>query len=164
MLRWRDLLAWIESSALGHAIRESGVWTYGVINLLHILGIATLFGALLILDLRLLGWRRSVPLSNIVVTTVPLAVVGFCLAIASGICMLATNGTEYIGNPFLPIKFAAIALALVNALVTSRLAAWRQRDVGDARGGEQRLLQLCGGLSLLCWTVALGSGRMIGYW
>ena len=38
-------LAWLESSMLGHAMRNSGVWTYGVVNLGHILGVATLFGA-----------------------------------------------------------------------------------------------------------------------
>ena len=50
-----DLLSWAEASALGHLMRESGAWTYAVVNLAHILGIATLFGSVLVLDLRLLG-------------------------------------------------------------------------------------------------------------
>jgi leader peptidase (prepilin peptidase)/N-methyltransferase len=40
-----DLLAWLESSMLGHAMRNSGVWSYGVVNLAHILGVSALFGA-----------------------------------------------------------------------------------------------------------------------
>jgi len=48
------------ASALGHFMRESGPWTYAIVNLAHILGIAALFGAVLIIDLRLLGvWRRT---------------------------------------------------------------------------------------------------------
>jgi hypothetical protein len=66
-------LAWLETSMLGHAMRNSGVWTYGVVNLFHILGVATLFGAVLVLDLRLLGLWRTVPIPSIAGPTVPVA-------------------------------------------------------------------------------------------
>jgi hypothetical protein len=56
-----DLLASIEASPLGRMMRESGPWTYAVVNLAHILGIASLFGAILVLDLRLLGVGRNRP-------------------------------------------------------------------------------------------------------
>ena len=66
-----DVLAWLESSALGMFMRGSGPWTYPVVNLIHILGVATLFGAVLILDLRLLGvWRRA-PLPPITTAAAP---------------------------------------------------------------------------------------------
>ena len=42
-------MAWLEGSALGHVMRDSGVWFYGIINLTHILGVATLFGSVVIL-------------------------------------------------------------------------------------------------------------------
>ena len=43
---------------LGQFTRSLGVWSYGIINLIHILGIVMLFGSILLLDLRLLGaWR-----------------------------------------------------------------------------------------------------------
>ncbi len=164
MLDWPSWLAWIESSALGNAIRHSGVWTYGVINLIHILGIATLFGAILVLDLRLLGWRRNVSLSAIASVSVPIATAGFCLAAISGMCLLATNATEYIGNPFLLIKFAAIALALINVIVLSRLPAWKMRSARELDQRERSQLAMIGGMSLLCWLTAIGAGRMIGYW
>ena len=55
----RQLLIWIEGTGLGHFMRESGPWTYAVVNTAHILGVSSLFGSLLVLDLRLLGvWRR----------------------------------------------------------------------------------------------------------
>ena len=69
-----DLLAWLESSMLGHAMRNSGVWTYGVVNLGHILGVSTLFGAVLVLDLRMLGLWRTVPLPSIAGPTVPVVI------------------------------------------------------------------------------------------
>ena len=57
------LLVWLEGSPLGELMRSSGVWTYGVLNLVHILSVATLFGSVLVLDLRLLGAWRQVPLA-----------------------------------------------------------------------------------------------------
>ena len=160
---WHSFLAWIQESALGYALRDMGVWTYGLINLAHIVGVATLFGSILALDLRLLGWRPHVPLTLVTAITTPLAVVGFGLAVLSGICMLSFNATEYADNPFLPIKFIAIALGLVNALVLSRLSAWRvHRDVTNPSRRMQ--FAIFGGISLICWLAAVSAGRMIGYW
>ena len=59
----RDLLVWIEGTGLGHAMRESGPWTYAIVNTSHILAVAALFGSILVLDLRLLGLWRRVPLA-----------------------------------------------------------------------------------------------------
>src|SRR4029077_17506794 len=109
-------MAWLQGSALGHAMRESGVWTYGVVNLVHILGVASLFGAVLVLDLRLLGVWRDVALPAISKPTVPIAATGFVVAALSGVCLLCTKATEYVGNPFLYIKFPAISLGIVNVL------------------------------------------------
>ena len=159
-----ELLAWLESSLLGHAMRESGVWTYGIVNLTHILGVSSLFGSVLVLDLRLLGAWRSVPLAQIARPTVPVAFTGFVVAITSGACMIATNATEYVGNPFLYIKFPAIGLGILNVAALNFLPAWKARKTRDLSSNEQLQLAVTGGVSLLCWLTAVSAGRMIGYW
>ena len=164
MAGWSGLLAWLEGSVLGIAVRDAGVWSYAVVNLVHILGIATLFGSILVMDLRLLGWRRELPLAGTAAVTVPLAAAGFAVAVLSGVCLLATNATEYADNPFLLIKFAAIALGLLNVLVLSRLPAWRSRRTREPGARERAQLAVIGGLSLASWLTAIGAGRMIGYW
>ena len=164
MSAWTAGLAWIEASPLGEALRSYGVWTYGVTNLVHIIGIATLFGSILILDLRLLGVRSSTPIPIVASLTAPLAVAGFCLAVLSGICLLAVNGSEYATNPFLPIKFSAIALGLINAFVLHRTKAWRAIRAGNDGVPKSLQLRAMGGVSLACWLTAIGAGRMIGYW
>ncbi len=157
-------MAWLEGSALGHAMRESGVWTYAVVNLVHILGVASLFGALLVLDLRLLGLWRRVPLSEIARPTVPVTTVGFLVAATSGICLITTNATDYVGNPFLFIKFPAIVLGLVNVAVLNLLPAWKERNLRELSSGDQLRLTTVGGISLACWLTALAAGRLIAYW
>jgi hypothetical protein len=160
----QGFLAALEGSAFGEWLRSSGVWTYGLINLGHIAGISTLFGSVLILDLKLLGLWRDLRLADIARLTVPLGVAGFVVAALCGISMLSFNATEYAGNPFLLLKFPAIALALVNALWVSRMAAWRQKASREADAAERRLLALAGSVSLAAWITALAAGRMIGYW
>src|SRR5688572_3738046 len=120
-------MAWLQGSALGHAMREPGVWTYGVVNLVHILGLSSLFGSIVVLDLRLLGFWRGVSLAAITRPILPVAASGFAVAVTSGICMLATNATEYIGNPFLLIKFPAIGLGTLNVVILNFLPGWKAR-------------------------------------
>ena len=79
-------------------MRNMGVWGYGVFNLAHILGISTLFGSILVLDLRLLGLWRRVGLRGIATPVVQLAFTGFSVAALSGICMLSVNALDYLDN------------------------------------------------------------------
>ena len=145
-------------------MRENGVWTYGLVNLAHILGIATLFGAILVLDLRLLGLWRSVPLAVLSRPTVTLAACGFLLAAATGIPMFATKAVDYVGNPFLFLKMPLIALALLNVLLLHRSPAWRAHRSRELTLAEQRRLKTGAGFSLLFWLSAITAGRMIAYW
>ncbi len=145
-------------------MRNAGVWAYGIVNLTHILGVSSLFGAVLLLDLRLLGLWPSVPLASIARPTVPIAMIGFLVAATSGLCLISTNGSEYVGNPFLLIKFPAIFVGLLNVAALSRLPAWRARDVRALTAMEQRQLSVFGAISLLSWLTAIGAGRLIGYW
>ena len=157
-------MAWLQGSALGHAMRESGVWAYGIVNLVHILGVASLFGAVLVLDLRLLGFWRGVALRAISGPTVPVAAAGFALAVTSGVCLLATNATEYVGNPFLYIKFPAIGMGILNVVALHCLSAWKEHRMRELSSREQLKLAVMGGISLLSWLTAISAGRLIGYW
>ena len=149
---------------LGVLVRDSGVWTYAILNLGHILGISTLFGSILILDLHLLGFGPRASMAAVSRLAIPLAKAGFALAAVSGTAMLATNATEYVDNPFLLIKFPAIAVGLVNVAVISRLPEWRARAERELTARERRRLSVLGGLSLASWLTAVVAGRMIGYW
>lgn len=159
-----QILAWLEGSALGHAMRDHGVWTYGLVNLAHILGVASLFGSVLVLDLRLLGLWRTVPLVSIAGPTVPVATTGFIVAFLTGLGLLATKATEYEGNPFLLIKLPAIVVGIVNVGVVTSRSAWKTMGLREPTPAERRTLAICGGVSLAAWLTAVGAGRMIGYW
>lgn len=160
---------WIESSALGHFMRESGPWTYAVMNLAHLFGISTLFGSILLLDFALMraAWARQrwpASLAPLARAAAPFAAAGFVLAAATGVGLLSSNATEYRGNPFFTIKFPAIALGVVNAVGIRRSGAWRAIGTRDLTPIETRRLGWMGAASLTCWIAAITAGRLIGYW
>lgn len=159
-----QFLTWLEASPLGALTRSLGVWSYGIINLVHILGIILLFGSILILDLRLLGAWRRIPLATLSGPTTMLARIGFLIAVCSGLPMLSVEATDYLGNPFLLIKFPAIGLALINVWLVHRSEAWRAHDVRALMPSEERRLKVGAVLSLGFWLTAITAGRMIGYW
>jgi hypothetical protein len=159
-----EFMAWLEGSVVGHAMRESGVWAYGIVNLAHILGVSSLFGAVLVLDLRLMGLWRKIALPAISEPTVRVAAMGFVISVISGICLLATKATEYVGNPFLYIKFPAIGVGLLNVVALRSFSAWKQHKMRELTLREQSKLAVFGGISLFSWLTAIAAGRMIGYW
>ena len=134
-----------------------------MVNVIHVLGVATLFGAVLILDLRLLGvWGRA-PLAAITTVVAPLAIAGFALAAASGVCLLAANALECEDNPVLLVKFSAIGLGLVNAIVLRCTVAWQANTTRELSHSEALRLGLMGGVSMVSWLTAVGAGRITGY-
>jgi hypothetical protein len=159
-----EFLAWLEASAWGEAMRTSGVWTYAVVNLTHILGVSSLFGAMLLLDLRLVGLWRSIPLEALERPVVPVAAAGFIVAAVSGFFMISTNATDYYDNPFIFIKFSAIALAILNVAALNVLPAWKARRRRALAPHEHRQLAAAGAVSLAAWLTAIGAARLIGYW
>jgi hypothetical protein len=159
-----EFLAWLEASPLGEFMRESGRWTYGITNLLHVFGIALLFGAIAVMDLRLLGAWRRIPIASLRTPLIPVAATGLIVAFVSGVGLLATQATEYIGNPFLLIKFGALALGLLNIAGLRAAGFWTHAQEAETTPAGRMRLTAAGAVSLACWITVVSAGRMIGYW
>jgi hypothetical protein len=160
-----EVAVWLEASLVARVLR-SGPWLYPLVNLAHLLGIALLVGAIAALDLRLLGLWPEVPTAALARATVPVAGAGLALALLTGPALLAVRATEYVENPFLWAKFAAVAVGLANLGALHASAAWRSGDEADearADGGRRRFA-LAGAVSLAAWVAAVSAGRMIAYW
>jgi hypothetical protein len=160
----QDFMAWLEMSALGVAMRETGVWTYALVNLAHIFGISLLFGAIVVLDLRLLGVWSKIPLDLMARPTTLVAGTGFVVAMISGPALLATKATEYVGNPFLPIKLVAIVLGIINIVILHSLPAWKERANPELGAAKRRQLAFAGSASLASWIIVISAARLIAYY
>ena len=153
-----ELLAAVEQSALAEALRFWR-WTYPLINAGHIIGVALLFGAILPLDLRLLGLWRGVSLASLARVLVPVSGCGLGLALLTGPLLFSVDPFRYAGLPLFWLKLALIGLALVNLILLRRSAAWRSGTVQTAPGR----LRLAGLFSALLWLAVILCGRLIAY-
>ena len=82
-----DALAAVENLPAIVALRESYL-VYPLVNTLHIVGIALLFGAIVPLDLRLAGWRRdAAAVDGLSRLLLPVAIFGFLLAAGAGLLL-----------------------------------------------------------------------------
>ena len=154
-----DVAVWLEASLLARTLK-SGPWLYPLLNLAHVLGIAALVGAVIVLDLRLIGVRPDLPVAALARATVPVAATGLALALLTGAALLTVRATEYAENPFLWAKFGAVAVGLANLAALHGSAAWRG---GEGRGNARRLA-FAGAVSLAAWLAAVSAGQMIAYW
>jgi hypothetical protein len=149
----------LESSALSVGLRTSE-WAYPLVNTLHIVGIALLIGPILILDWRLLRLRTTPEVSVLATLLLPAARVGFALAVLAGLLLFIARPPDYAFNTLFQLKLGCIGLALLNVAYLHGSPAW-----GDAvtRNRPDRRVRVACGVSLLCWLMALGLGRLIGY-
>ena len=153
-----DLAAWIEASALARALRGSGN-LYMVVNATHILGIGILVGAILPLDLRILGVLRGPSLTVLGPFLSRMAGLGLGLAMLTGICLWSVRASEYLGNSAFRWKLALLASGLANVALLHRLGWGRLVATGRA-DGTTRLLSA---ISALVWLATLLAGRWIGF-
>ena len=139
---------------------RTGIWPFPVTNLFHVLGIALLFGGIAVLDLRVLGLGRQLPITGLARLVLPIAAAGVVLAVGTGALMLAANAREYTANPYLPWKLGFILLAGIN-IALLHATVWRSRD----RWGERVPAQArtAAAASLTLWAGAITCGRLMAY-
>ena len=153
----------VQASALSQTLRAS-LWLYPLVNTTHVVGIALLFGAIVPLDLRLLGRWRTVALDDLARVLVPTAMAGLLLAIGSGVLLFATRPVDYVAEPLFIAKFALLGTAILNALALRRARQWRLMSVSHP--ADQLLparWKFAGAVSIVLWLGVITIGRLIGY-
>lgn len=154
-----DLFAWfeaIEASWLGSTIQQS-VWLFPAIEAVHLLGLALLGGAVLMLDLRLLGCGLSTPTpAQLERQMRPWAWAGLAVLVATGGLLFTSETLKLYGNAAFWLKMAALLAALLFTAAVRNPVARRTASIGLRS-------RLVAGVSLLLWLTVAASGRWIGF-
>jgi hypothetical protein len=129
-------------------------WAYPMLEVAHLLGVALLLGNLTLLELRLFGWGRSLPVEPLAKLSLGLVAAGFGLAVVSGLLMFGTQAGELLANRVFTAKMVLIMLAGCNAGWFHARRSLQRQD------RTARLLML---LSSALWLLVLTCGRWIGY-
>lgn len=145
----------VEASPLGSTIKES-LWLFPAIEALHLLALALLGGALLMLNLRFLGVGLSAqPVSEVERNARPWLVAALATMIVTGLLIGTSEALKLYDKPAFWVKMAALLAALVFTFVIQLPNA--RRDVSGLAAKSLAIISL--GLWL---TVAL-AGRWIGF-
>jgi len=149
-------LAGLEATAPAQYFRASR-WGYAAVSGAHIFGIALLIGAILPLNLRLLGLWSSIPRANLLRVLVPVAATGLVLAAVTGSFLFSVRAQEYADIRYFQVKLFLIIVGLLSALVVHRAYGL------TLEGASERRLRFHALLSLGSWLGALACGRMIAF-
>jgi hypothetical protein len=151
-----SFLAALEATGPAQYLRASR-WGYAAVKGAHILGIALLVGAMLPLNLRLLGLWRSVPQAELIRVLVPAAIAGFALAAITGFLLFSVKAQDYADIGFFRLKLALILLGVLSAAMLHRGYGLMLQGASRSRVRWHALI------SIGCWVGALACGRLIAF-
>jgi hypothetical protein len=153
-----EVLHWIKDMPLGAAVRQSR-WMFAAGETLHFIGLCLLVGGLLIVDLRLLGFIRRIPM-RAALAFLPFVIVGFLINLATGIEFFMTDPFMYWPNPAFRLKMFLILLAGLNALLFTVMEHRRVLVLGDDESAGA-FTKVTAGLSLSLWLAVILLGRLL---
>lgn len=148
----------IHDSAPGQIMR-SLPWLFPSCQAVHFIGMSLLFGAIGLVDLRILGFFKAIPIPT-VLKLIPLAITGFVLNAITGAAFFVNNPVQYWPNPMFKLKMAVIFWAGVNALYFE-FAEHRKLAHADANFQPDFQSRVLAGGSIVFWIVVILAGRLL---
>lgn len=155
-----DFLAWLESTPIAAAISTS-VWMYATFETIHYIGLAMLVGSIMLIDLRLLGFARNLPLPPML-GLLPWVWCGFAINVVTGSLMFIYNATSFGTNKAFWLKMTLMALAGLNALAFT-VAVARTGERWLTAGETPTAVKVVATLSLALWLGVMAAGRWMAY-
>jgi hypothetical protein len=148
---------WFETTTIGEAIKSTS-WAFAVIESVHLLALAVIGGAVLMLDLRLLGFglrRQSIP--DVAREAQPWLVGSLAVMLVTGFALFSSEATKcYYSTPFW-VKMTSLALAIAFTFTVRRRVS---REDARVRPVVLKLVAL---VSLTLWFGVGAGGRWIGF-
>ncbi|MEI6283363.1 MAG: hypothetical protein WCP82_11735 [Alphaproteobacteria bacterium] len=154
----QELLFWIKNSGFGHFMREEQ-WAFSICESIHFIGLSFLFGALMVIDIRMMGFFRSINI-RAAMKLIPLAIFGFAINLITGICFIFTDPFQYWNNPMFRMKMVLVLLAGINAIYHEVACKERVCAIPDGADPDTRA-KVIGGLSLGLWLLVMLAGRLL---
>ena len=153
------IFQWADQTAIGEAIRASK-WLFPFIEAFHLVALALLGGAVLIIDMRLLGWGlRNQPVSRLGRNIQPWMIGSLLVMLGSGFLLFLSEPMKLYSNLPFQIKIAFLVLAMIYTFTL------RQRLVrSDADRTRPLQARMAAIVSVALWSVVGLMGRGIGFW
>jgi hypothetical protein len=149
---------WCYQTAIGEGIRDS-TWLFPVIEAFHLIGLGLTVGAVLIVDLRLLGFGLNrQPVGVLAAAVEPWLFGSLALMVASGSTLFLAEAIKcYYSFPFW-VKMTSLLLVLLFTFTVQRYVI--RTDLASTRPSLGRVTAL---VSLVLWFGVAWGGRWIGF-
>ena len=148
---------WCESLWLGQFIVNSN-WLFPVIEAVHLLALSVLGGAVLVVDLRLMGLGlKSRSASELWRAARPWMTGAVAAMILTGVLLFLSEPIKLYYSDSFWVKMTTLPVAIAFAFTV------RSRVTADAVRNTTRRQLLVGALSIALWVVVAAAGRWIGF-
>jgi hypothetical protein len=153
------MLAWLDQSAFSQwLLGSNSIWAYPTVLTLHTFGMMVLVGAALMVDLRLLGFARAIPLGSMR-KLFGVMWGAFWLNLVTGTMLFIADATKRATQPLFLVKLTLVALGVVTIVAIKRsMFDGRQEPVVIPPPAKRLAIA-----SLLVWCAAITSGRLLAY-
>jgi hypothetical protein len=154
------LLHWLHDTTIGATVRDVP-WMFPTFEALHFMGMSILVGVIAVIDLRVLGVAKGLPLGPLD-RLVPLAVFGFAINVITGIGFFLSDPLAYARVTPFKVKMVLILLAGINVIwfwikVSPQMKNW------GAGVDASPLAKWLSFASLLFWLSVIVAGRFIAF-
>jgi hypothetical protein len=150
---------WLTQTHIGIAMRDS-TWAFAIVEIGHLIALAVFGGAVLLLDLRLLGVGFSTqPAPRVAREFLPITVGGVVVMFLTGSLLLASGPMRYYYNTPFRIKMWLFFIALFFHFTLQIKVARQNAQQDHSTSGRKA----AGAISLLLWLSIGVAGRAIGY-
>jgi hypothetical protein len=147
---------WCETTFLGTVIKES-LWMFPVIEAIHLVGLSLLGGALLVVDLRLLGFGlKDGTIAELNRQAKPWLLAAIAIMLSTGVLLFLSEAIKCYYNTSFWVKISTLPVALAFTLIVRDRFA---RDAMYTSGTSQWV----GTADLLLWFIVAAGGRWIGF-
>jgi len=149
---------WSEASPLGRVIRNSE-YAFPMIEFVHLAALAVIGGAVLVVDMRLLGLGlKKTSAAQLAKDAQPYVTGSLIVMIVTGISLYASEATKCYASVAFWIKMVSLVLATIfTYTIKKRVAA------GDERTVSIGTTKLVGFVSIALWFGVAWGGRWIGF-
>jgi uncharacterized membrane protein len=154
--------SWIITGLSGSVIKaavtdSTKIWA--ACEALHFMGLAILFGMVLLIDLRILGFLEAIPFESIH-KLLPYAVGAYAVNLITGMTFFIAAYDQYTGNPVFYWKVGLLLLACANlAYFTVMDDSWVLKAGENAPGRTK----FAAATALVLWIGVMYAGRMLPF-
>jgi hypothetical protein len=153
-----EFFTWCENTSLGESIRAS-LWLFPVIESFHLLALAVIGGAVLVVNLRLLGlgFQRQ-PVAQLWRDTRPWLLGSWAVMLASGMLLFTSEAVKLYYHEAFWVKMTSLLLAsLFTFTIVRRVAEADEARVAPLWRKTAALV------SIVLWSAVGVGGRWIGF-